>query len=278
LACFIKIFLLGCLLQNPVFSWNAVGHRLVAQIAWDHLDRHAKTTFNQYNRAMDQNPVSKSIVNASVWLDTIRARTHDYDALHYIDLPFSTDGTSLPPVSPVNAVQAVERSVNVLTNPDASPEKKGLALRILVHVVGDIHQPLHAATRVSRKYPEGDHGGNFVLLHKNRIAKNLHAYWDKGAGLFVGKRRYGQAWIKQKALSMEQRWSCNMAAIDLNAMDWARESHALAVKRVYVWLPDRHNQHALQQIAEQRIALAGCRLAGLMNRIDHPIFLPVQRN
>ena len=261
-------------------SWNAVGHRLIAQIAYDNLSRPAKITFNRFNRSVDQGYMSRNFVNSSVWLDSIRWQTHEYDAMHYIDIPFSTDGTPLPALQPVNAVWAVERSSRVLSDPNASAAEKGVALRILVHVVGDIHQPLHAATRVSRAYPDGDHGGNFVKLRKNKIANNLHAYWDKGAGLLVGKRRYGDAWIKQKANVIEQRWPCNIGVIDLNPMHWAQESNALAIDRVYVLPPDKQNQRAAQQMVEQRIALAGCRLAGLMStypRFNDSITAPKNR-
>lgn len=256
------------LITTQSFSWNALGHRLIAQIAYDQLPRHAKITFNRYNREVDQGYMSKNFVNSSVWLDTIRWKTHAYDAMHYIDIPFSTDGTALPKLQSTNAVRAVEKSVKVLSNPNATSLEKGIALRILVHVVGDIHQPLHAATRVSSEYPDGDRGGNLVVLYKNRIAKNLHAYWDKGAGLFVGKRKYGQTWVKQNAMAIEHHWPCNMATVDLNAMNWAKESHVIAVQRVYTLPPYFHNQSVAQQIIEQRIALAGCRLAGMLNEID----------
>ncbi len=256
---------------TTAFCWNAVGHRLIAQIAYDNLTHQAKTTFNRYNRIADQNYTSKKFINSAVWLDSIRAKTHAYDAMHYINIPFSTDGTRVSAIQPVNAVWAVEKSTKVLSNPKGTALAKGTALRILIHVVGDIHQPLHAAMRVSRAYPEGDRGGNLVVLHKNKIAKNLHSYWDKGAGLFVGKRRYGQAWIKQKATAIEQLWPCSMARADLNAMHWAQESNALVVQNVYAvsngnTLDERY-QLTAQKIIEQRIALAGCRLAGLMNEI-----------
>lgn len=248
--------------------WNSVGHRLIAQIAYDQLTRNAKTTFNRCNRDADHNYMSKNFVNSSVWLDTIRARTHAYDAMHFIDIPFSTDGTHLPSIPTVNAVWAIDKAIKTLSNPKSKPSENRLALRILVHVVGDIHQPLHATTKVSRDYPEGDRGGNLVKLHKNHIAKNLHSYWDKGAGLFVGKRRYGQNWIKQKAISIEQRWPCNQKQIDLNPMHWAQESNALAKQKAYAYSPDITYQHEVQKIIEKRIALAGCRLASTLMAIE----------
>lgn len=259
--------ILLCLYAPFALGWNATGHRLIAQIAYDQLSRHAKITFNHYNREVENGYMSKNFVNSSIWLDTVRARTHAYDAMHYIDIPFSTDETRLPALPAVNAVWAIERATKILLNPNATIPAKRIALRILVHVVGDIHQPLHAATRVSWQYPEGDRGGNLVVLHKNRVARNLHSYWDKGAGLFVGKRRYGQQWVKNKAKAIEQHWPCDMNIVDQNAMHWAQESNALAKQVVYASQVDDHYQRTAQRIVEQRIALAGCRLANTMRVI-----------
>ncbi len=249
-----------------------MGHRLITQIAYDHLTRHAKITFNAYNRAVERNGRPASLINASTWLDSIRSRTHAYDAMHYIDIPFSNDASPLPRLSKINAVWAVQTSKQTLLNPKANAHLKGIALRILIHAAEDIHQPLHAATRISWRYPEGDKGGNLVVLHKNAVAKNLHAYWDKGAGLLVGKRRYGAAWVKRHATIMEQRWPCERVRLDSNPMRWAEESHALAVKMAYA-MPvhdrvDSSYQRAAFQIIEPRLVLAGCRLAFLMNQVS----------
>ena len=57
-------------------------------------------------------------------------------------------------------------------------EAKSFALRLLIHYVGDIHQPLHATSRVDENYPSGDRGGNLFTLPSKKTAKNLHAVWD----------------------------------------------------------------------------------------------------
>ena len=57
-------------------------------------------------------------------------------------------------------------------------EKESFALRLLIHYIGDIHQPLHATSRLDKNYPKGDAGGNFVQLPSKDGAKNLHAVWD----------------------------------------------------------------------------------------------------
>ena len=265
---FLFVFLfLSILISSPACSWNALGHRLITQIAYDNLTRHEKSILNKYNRAVDDK-FSNSLVNASIWLDTIRYRTHAYDEMHYIDIPFSTDGTALPSLAKKNAVTAIDHSIQILRSPKINNRTKGIALRILIHVVGDIHQPLHTATRVSRLYPEGDKGGNLVVLHKNKVANNLHAYWDKGAGLWIGKRRYGVAWVKKRSIEIETRWPCNVQLTDEKAYDWAKESHDIARNGIYGKMVNDSYQFTARKIVEQRVALAGCRLAAVLHGVS----------
>ena len=266
---------LFCLLQSvTVFGWNALGHRLIAQIAYDHMTPHAIEVFNPYNRAMDNVYRPQSFINAAVWLDTLRYQEINWFAsMHYIDVPFSDDGSQLPPRQEINAVWAIENAIHLLSNKYATNFDKGMALRVILHVVGDLHQPLHAATRVSTQFPKGDRGGNLLSLGRNPVAKNLHSYWDKGAGLLITKRRLNPAQISKRAFNIEHRWPCQMNAVDLNPTHWTDESHALAVNSAYKALPkdnrpDKKYQQLVKKLADQRIALAGCRLAALLNRIS----------
>jgi len=266
------VWLLSCLLPMHAFSWNALGHRLIVQIAYDHLTSHAKQIFNAENQVLARAGRLQSLVDAATWLDVMRFKKDAYyDAMHYVDIPFSRDGSALPLIPINNAVSAIESAVRVLSTSSASPVTKGIALRILLHVVGDVHQPLHAITEVSRLHPKGDLGGNLVLLHKNPIAKNLHAYWDRGAGFLISMKHSRAPQIKKMATRLERRWPCQMGAVDLSPMQWAQESHALAISNVYALPegnnPDKKYQRVGKNLVKQRIALAGCRLGGLMNQL-----------
>lgn len=259
----IKCFFFCLLVNLPVFSWNAAGHRLITQIAYDQLARQEKIILNRYNRAIDDK-MANNLINASVWLDTIRFRTHYYDAMHYIDIPFSNDGTPIPSVAKINAVTAIQHSIKVLQSETNSDKAKGIALRVLIHVAGDVHQPLHTTTRVNQRYPNGDQGGNLIPLYKNKIANNLHAYWDKGAGLLIGKRRFGKQWIKKHAKELEKQYPCSLDLASTNAFYWAQESHEIAVRQAY---STSLNEQLVQQISKQRIAIAGCRLAAVLHQL-----------
>ena len=256
-----------------MFAWNALGHQLVAQIAYDNLTPNAKIKFSKYNQAMDTVYKPLTWINAAVWLDTLRYQDINwFNKFHYIDIPFSDDGSSLPAYPEENAVFAIENAQRLLANKYPTNVDKGLALRILLHVVGDIHQPLHTSTRISKQFPQGDRGGNFVKLPRNRIAKNLHAYWDRGGGLLKPKRRYSQEKIEETARRLQEKWPCSTEAVKTTPLDWAKESHAIVESIVYRKLPaDLHPNKSYQKltkkIAEHQLAQAGCRLAGLLNHL-----------
>lgn len=267
---------LALLLASNSYGWNALGHRLIAQIAYDHLTSRAKQIYNQYNRAVetiDHNKYrAQNLVNSAAWLDSLR-RPDELWLLdkHYIDLPFSDDGSKLFPPKKVNAVSAIADAAAVLQSKSANDIAKGFNLRILLHVVGDIHQPLHAVSRYSAAFPQGDKGGNLVSLGKNPIATNLHVYWDKGGGYLSKKRSHSRSQLRKKASYIEQLWPCQLDKMVLDPKQWAEESHQIAINQAYQLRagqkPDKKYQYKVKRLTEQRIALAGCRLAALLNKL-----------
>jgi hypothetical protein len=263
----------GLLLSSPLYSWNAVGHRLIAQIAYDQLTPQAKRKFNHYNRVLNKFYPAQNWTGAAVWLDTIRYQHNStYNAMHFINYSFSDDGSPLLPISETNAITAITQSVETLKAPRASEYDKGIALRILLHVVGDIHQPLHATSRVSSSYPDGDRGGHFVTLSKNSVAKNLHAYWDNGGGYLKMKHtKKRQPSLKSKIKQLENEYPCHTLVQETTTpTQWAQESHELGV-RAYQFLYQNRADHRYQdetvKVVKKRIALAGCRLGFLLNHL-----------
>lgn len=264
----------GCLLlSSPIFSWNAVGHQLIAQIAYDQLTPQAKRKFNHYNRALNKFYPAQNWAGAAVWLDTIRYQHNTtYNAMHYINYSFSDDGSPLLPVIEPNAVSAISQSIKTLETPSSSQYDKGIALRILLHVVGDIHQPLHATTRVSGQYPDGDRGGHYVTLSKNAVAKNLHAYWDNGGGYLKLKHtKKRQPSLKSKIKQLEHEYPCYALVQGATSPElWAQESHELGVHAYQVLYQNRADhqyQDATIRVVKKRIAQAACRLAFLLNHL-----------
>jgi hypothetical protein len=183
---------------------------------------------------------------------------------HFIDTPFSTDGTPLPPIPTPNAQEriALFRTVLASSGPD---ELKSYDLVWLLHIVGDIHQPLHASTRVSQPDPAGDAGGNLVKLGCAKC--ELHFFWDDLLGMqndlktmVKGARKLPKA----KASLVEK----------MHEKDWVAESFQEAQQTVYAppvgpgngpYALTLEYKKAAGKLAKQRVALAGARLAKLLN-------------
>jgi len=252
------------------YSWNAMGHQLVAQIAYDNLTPKAKKMCNYYNRSLDKFSRSRNFVVAATWLDAIRAKDmHWFDSLHYIDIPYSNDGTPLPPIPESNALVGIKQSLDVLRSTKTSAADKGLALRIVTHVVGDIHQPLHTIAQISNQHPHGDMGGNLFPLEHNSIGNNLHQYWDNGGGVLLGQSKHFQ--IQNKARYLEGKWSCKSLNTSKKPAQWVRETHKIALTQVYNLpqgtLPSKRYQLNVQNTSQKQIVIAGCRLASLLNSL-----------
>ncbi|HKP38829.1 MAG TPA: S1/P1 nuclease [Pyrinomonadaceae bacterium] len=284
---------LVCLmLLTPTISlgWGAGGHMMVAQIAFDRLNPRAKAQA-QMLLALPINPSeitskSKDFVNAAHWADDLRP-VEEFDPfkeLHFIDTPFSTDGTALPSLPTPNIVTALEEQVNILkTSTDKNEQAQ--ALRFIIHFVGDIHQPLHCATKVSAANPEDDRGGNLLkikVVGANGQTKttNLHSYWDGGLLTFPPT---GANFAPPPLSSIPAAANTAKAgnpdsnpALKLNDptnyQAWADESFALAKSVVYKGIANNGKPTAAYKtkglkVARQRVAWGGYRLAALLNSI-----------
>lgn len=194
---------------------------------------------------------------------------------HFIDTPFSPDQTQLPAVPVPNAQTQIVafRAVLGSSQPD---ELKSYDLVWLLHLVGDIHQPLHAVTRVTQAHPKGDAGANSVKLFGDG-APNLHSYWD---GLLGSDCKYCNDKIPcvNRAMVLAKTLSPISAkeASNLDTAVWARESFELARTKVYqdpigttdqayTIVPASAYENQSFKLAQKRMAVAGARLAGVLN-------------
>jgi len=183
---------------------------------------------------------------------------------HFIDTPFSTDGTPLPPIPTPNAQEriAVFRTILASSSPD---ELKSYDLVWLLHIVGDIHQPLHASTRVRQPDPDGDAGGNLVKLDCSKC--ELHFFWDD----LLGTQNDLKTVVKA-ARKLPKGKASLVAKMD--EKDWVAEGFQEAKQVVYAppvgpgngpyALTLRYKKTA-GKLAKLRVALAGARLAKLLN-------------
>ena len=183
---------------------------------------------------------------------------------HFIDTPFSKDGTALPAIPTPNAQERIALFRTVLASTSADG-LKSYDMTWLLHVVGDVHQPLHAATRVSSTDPEGDAGGNLVKLDCTKC--ELHAFWDGLLGTQNDLK------VVVKAAGKLPKAPAALAAKS-DEKDWIAESFQEAQQTVYAppiaagdgpfTMTPQYKKNA-SKLAKQRVALAGTRLANLLN-------------
>lgn len=282
------------ILCTPMLSlgWGAGGHMMTASIAFSRLNPRARAKVNELLK-IEINPASvtkksKNFINAAHWADDLRPFP-EFDPLkplHFIDQPFSTDGTALPSglPEPDNIVKALDDNVNILkTSSDKNAQAQ--ALRLIVHFVGDIHQPLHGATRVTGANPQGDRGGNSVKIKvKGPDGKmketNLHSYWDGGIGTFPKTgpnfRPPPLSQIPAAVATARRGNPANNPNLKLDNptdfMGWANESFDLAKSVAYDGVdngatPNAKYRAKATKVARQRVAWGGYRLAALLNSI-----------
>jgi hypothetical protein len=309
--CTVALGVVLLILCTPIssLSWGAGGHMMTAQIAFDRLNPRAKAQvrkllaikvevkFDDGTKptlsAKSQAAVAaatartRDFVNASHWLDDLRSAEELYDKknpqnfgdIHFIDTPFSDDGTALPPLPPRNIVTELTRDVEILKT-STDDNARAQALRFIIHFVGDIHQPLHCATRVRKNQKEGDQGGN--LVKDITVAKNLHSYWDGGLGTFPKQGpppNFAPPTLASVSSAVKRIVAANPAsAAGINLKDptnfqaWADESFTLAKDVAYKGMetgttPTAAYRKKGVKVVDQRIAWGGYRLAALLNSI-----------
>jgi len=185
---------------------------------------------------------------------------------HFVDTPFTQDGAPLPAIPVPNVQERIGIFRGVLASTDPDP-LKSYDLTWLLHLVGDVHQPLHSATRVSSTQPDGDAGGNLVKICNPGCGGNLHAFWDEILGTSANPN---DAVTVGKSLPAPDPTEAGKS----DAADWVTESFEDAKSAVYVTPVGAGSgpfpitaayTDAARTLARQRVALAGARLANLLN-------------
>ncbi len=271
------LWMAALLLPQAAWAWNDTGHMLVAQIAYGRLTANAKARIEAL-LALDAEPENNTFVTASCWADDLkRYGVHAFDTWHFIDTPFSPDNTPTPASPPdVNVVWAMKQCIQTIHSAKAPDVEKARMLRFLIHFVGDVHQPLHCVSRYTQQHPQGDRGGNDFKIQGLPDITNLHAYWDDGIGLFVQVQRPpapDDQTIKTLADSITADFPADSLpeAKDSTFTDWVQEGVDLARTLCYDLPenapPPQDYIARARPAARKRIALAGYRLADLLNQL-----------
>ena len=259
--------LVFALLAQPGHAWDATGHRIVAQIAWDQLPAPVRAEARALVEIFDL-----EFVDASVWLDEVRgAGVGLFDRWHYINQPTEDSTGRAPRAHADNLLWAIAESRDALAADEAPKAARALALITLLHVVGDIHQPLHVVSRYDTQHPRGDRGGNSVSLPDPWT--NLHRLWDRMGGLVQdpneSRSRVGPKAIRRWAATLVADHPPSTRARSLDPDAWAQESRDFANRVVYPGVqagraPDAAYLERARDLAAQRLAIAGYRLAAVI--------------
>lgn len=274
------------LLPQPAQAWGDEGHEVIALIADAMLTPSARSQVDAM-LALDDDPLSDhDIASAATWADHFRdanpegarARTRQW---HFVNIELGQPSLSdacfgrpkLPPAAlashgPAQAciVDKIDQFAAELAAPDTAPDERLLALKFLLHFVGDLHQPLHASD-------DFDRGGNDKRASAaGTRANNLHHYWDTEFVQMLGRDPAQVAHTLVDGITPidRRRWSVGTPKI------WALESYRLANQDAYGLLPAptqsgsyRLTDHYVEvAIRDTRLQLmkAGIRLAALLNR------------
>jgi hypothetical protein len=288
-------------------AWDAGGHEIIAAIAYTHLNPKAKQAVDQLAAKIARPAHPYDFITLSCWMDDIRNDTTlaDYGRFkswHYIDIPI--DSRDPPPAFAPgsdndvhgNAVQGLKRALVVLEGgTDPYVRDQATALALIEHLVGDIHQPLHCATKYFFSHGErrDDKGGNdeFVLNGPPGDPKfNLHAFWDSAwratfdeatGNVVLDDRFHATNWLDPAGVrDLAAQIDLLPAELKVDAPSdsfetWAQQSNKIARDFVYPGITATDDKKYCRlgstyvaqsrAIARAQLAAAGHRLADLLN-------------
>jgi hypothetical protein len=287
LAC--ALFAVVLIKPHQATAWGDEGHKVIALLAEHYLDPPVRAKVASLLAADIDTLTDHDIASEATWADKYRDSDRDatkirYQATrqwHFVDIELTQPDLvaacfghpPLPPGVPASkgppqacVVDKINQFAAELSDPATGASEQLLALKFLLHFVGDLHQPLHAAD-------DHDAGGNRKLVSDEGVHPgNLHHYWDVEfvERLGADPRQVAATLIGRISEPQQKEWSTRVPA------DWAMEAFALARRDAYGLLPRPGDQStytlppAYMEQAERDVELqlsrAGVRLAFVLNR------------
>ena len=245
------------------FSWGQKGHDVTAFIAENHL---TPTTYQTIGELLD----GKSIVYWSNWLDNA-SHTPEYaysKTWHYKNIDDGIEYENAPLLESGDVVRAIYDQVAVLQDPNMTKSEKQLALKILVHLMGDLHQPMHMGHA-------SDLGGNRWTVNYFGRDSNLHSVWDSSLPESAHKWTYTE-WNDQINRATEDEK--NFILMEGTPEKWGKETYEIC-KSVYALTP-QGTKISYDYVAdwtptiENQFLKGGLRLADILNTIFDTDYQP----
>lgn len=245
------------------FGWGQKGHDTVAYIASQHLT-------DKTAQAVDSLLDGKSLVYWANWLDNA-SHTPEYaytKTWHYKNIDEGFAFEEAPNIPEGNIVDAIYSQVEILRAPEASKDEKALALKMVAHFLGDIHQPMHMGRSTDR-------GGNSHLVYFFREPSNLHSVWD------MNILESAHAWSHtewQREIDRIDSETENALLKDGSPETWGKETYEIC-KDIYSSTPEDTNieySYVAQwsPVIEAQLLKGGLRLADVLNSIFDAGYTP----
>ena len=256
----IKIFLVVSVLflssfaEKKTLFWGKNGHRATGKIAEGHLTKKAR-------KKIDKILKGQSLAFVSTFADEIKSnRKYDeYYSWHYINMGLDETYATATKNPKGDLVTGITKCISVLKNKNSSEKDKAFFLKMLVHFVGDLHQPMHIGRRE-------DKGGNTIQLQWFGKGTNLHRVWDENM-IDDFKMSYTDLAANTKKLSKAQIEAIQKGSI----IDWVDEVHQIT-KKVYNSAKIGENlrykySYDYFDLVRDQLQIGGIRLAKILNDI-----------
>ena len=239
--------------KNTAF-WGATGHRVIGHVATQHI---SNRTYRKISKLLD----GASLAYVSTYADDIKSdpQYRSYNPWHYVNMESDESYDQNKTNTKGDVIQAIQKCISVLKDPEESREEKQFHLKLLVHFVGDIHQPMHVGR-------SGDRGGNDIKVNWFNTPTNLHRLWDTNLIESHGMS-YSEMGQNLPVLSPKQIQFIKQQPL----MEWVEESQALAAT-LYEDTPDGSRlgyayRYKYMDTVRLQLLKGGLRLAHLLDSI-----------
>lgn len=241
-------------LTSITFDWGATGHRVIGEVAAQHISK--KTA-----KVIDDLLEGASLAYVSVFADDIKSdnRYQAFFSWHFANINIDENYNSSSKNPKGDVVQAVEICVRKLKSKTTPRAEKQFYLKLLVHFIGDLHQPMHLAKKE-------DKGGNKIKIKWFGKSSNLHRLWDSD---MINSSQFSYTELAQNLPLITPKALEQMKSSSLSF--WISETHELT-KKVYQELPKKPNlgykyQYDNFDLLRLQLLRAGVRLAALLEDI-----------
>lgn len=237
---------------NASKTWGQTGHRVVAAIADHYLNGKAKRHIKKLLHR-------ESLAFVSTFGDEIKSdkRYNDFYTWHYVNMPFDKTYETSDKNPNGDLVTGIAYCKKIIQDKNASDDDKAFYLKMLIHLVGDLHQPMHIGL-------ESDRGGNDIKLQWQFKDSNLHKVWDSQM-IDSFNMSYSELANNAEYLTKKQAKAIQKGSV----IDWVNETQQLT-KKIYASAKEGDNlrydySYKYLNIARKQMEIGGIRLAKILN-------------